>query len=180
MGRPEVTQLSGILALAMTYGMPSAPAAVLVKAGLPSRVMAMDIVTAFPATFGDEAGLREWLPGVIRALEADITFWQDPEIRAIWRDFAQRWHNSVNASWVDTDRRYRVRWLNEAPPAGTHLRLLDNYDTGGVDVCGIDLTVLGQLLEHLVDETTRGHFVASVHTEPNRIILHRFGPGSTF
>lgn len=176
--RPEVTQLSGALALAMTYGVPSPPAAVLVKAGLPSRVMALVLVAAFPAEFSDEAGFREWLPGVTRALEANTSFWPDPDTNAIWRDFALRWHNLVNASWVDTERLYRVTWDRMPPPPGTIVRLLVNKDTGEIDVCGADLTVFGRLLDRIVDDTNHGHLVARVHSEPNRISLHRFGPAS--
>jgi hypothetical protein len=173
--REEEYLLSGATTMAITYGLPSVPAAVLVKAGLPLRAMAMQLVSAFPARFTDENGMREWIEPLLTSINPD-QFWRDPDLAAIWMEFSRRWKDIIFGEWVHTDILYIVKWFpGKEAPAGTQVRVVQDPEGPEMDVYSKDFERLGYLTQDIVGGLS-GQVVATVSEERGFLELRRFGP----
>lgn len=63
-GKKEIENLSGCVPLALTYGVPSISAAILMQCGLSSRRVAQRILEEYPANFTRRADVGPWLNGI--------------------------------------------------------------------------------------------------------------------
>jgi hypothetical protein len=141
-GHSEI--LLGNASRAVTYGVPSLQAALLVHAGIPSRSMALRLLTDMPGDFTDMKGLNVWLASVGPSADRR-DYWRDAGERAIWSDLQSRRHGEVNREWHRWEERLDVEWAEEipVPEPWTPLRLLRNSSSRRLLVCSADLHVLG-------------------------------------
>lgn len=166
-GDPGVT--AGRTSMALTYGVPSIGAAALLRFGLPSRRLAMEIVRRFPppeeVVGDDDADLSTWI-AELSVLDPTEMF-ADPLDASLWSDFAAPAAAPVRR-WSRTTSAVEVTWDVAAPAEGTPLRLVAAEDT--THVCSVDLTPLGSAASSLT------HIVRATVRADGQVDAERFGP----
>jgi hypothetical protein len=169
-GIGEPGTFSGRVSMALTYGAPSIAAAHLIRYGLPSRRLAMEVVRRFPPP-GDlldeeDPEFDEWLDEVLTPDLAEK--FAGPLDSELWRDFVGS-SAAPSRRWSRTTSITKVRWDSKpAPKQGTPVRLVP--DDGVTHVCSIELERLGSTVHpitHIVRATVRGD---------GRLDIERFGP----
>jgi len=168
----SVEDLSGNVALSLTYGLPSVPAVLLAQAGLPSRSMVGRLLSEFEAAFSDLAGMREWIS---ENAAAALGLWATNAESLLWQDFLERWQSGTRASWIYTSKDVEVVWEQLPPPVGTPVRVIHDAQAGETAVYRLDLTRLGALAAAL-PEVEIGVTYAAVTDDAQRIALVQLGP----
>lgn len=165
--------LSGSTGMILTYGVPVLEAASLMRAGLPSRRMALKLVIEYQPRSTD---LLVWLPGVIDDLD-QRDFWPDAETVSIWKDFVAGWRKTVNSTWSWAWYRFQCRWSASglAPSPGSLVQLVHDPSRNMTYVCEPDLSILGELIEPFIEVEGR-YIIAKVDDPPDAILAHCFGP----
>ena len=167
-----VDELSGIVALALTYGLPSVPGVLLAQAGVPSRGMVRQLLAAYPTELSDVAMIREWVSENAVAARA---LWTTNGEALLWQDFIDRWQSSTRTNWTSTVRDVEVVWDQSPAPTATPVRVIHDAEVGETAVYRLDLTRLGALAVALPD-VEFGVTRASVADDSQHITLARFGP----
>jgi hypothetical protein len=170
-GNVSADTLSGILPLALTYGLPTFPAILLVQAGLPSRTMALSVTTQLKAEYTTRSDMYNWLREVSSTFEAKallpLLIQQD-----IWNTFIDRWSTRETGAWQWTQSTEDVLWETPPPTPGALVRIRYDLATKATQVSTLDYLPLGRLRELSTDGA--GHVIARVGVEPNTILLERF------
>lgn len=169
-GEAEVPLAAGRASMALTYGVPTVGAGVLLRYGLPSRRLAMELVRRFrPPDELDEvdADLSGWVDGLME-LDPDETF-NDPLDASLWRDFASP-AATRSRRWARTRLTVDVAWDQVQPRQGTEVRIVPVGDT--LRVCGVDLMPLGSTAAQVT------HVVRANVRADGRVDLERFGPST--
>ena len=168
------SDLTGLLPLVLTYGLPSPGTILLARAGLASRQMIMRLVTQFHDVFQNQEEPR----ALIRALDERIedAFWGNDVWIRLWREFADRWLDPQGGAWDDSNAEAQVLWAPSVavPAVGEPIRLVHDSREGITYVCTDELETLGQLVLPL-SIAGRGSVSGTV-TGPDRVILHLFAP----
>lgn len=128
-------------ALSLTYGVPSASAALLCQMGYASRVGAVWATSQLGATFTDVDGAREWVRDNAAILNTR-EFWDSDDQFLLWQrtsstevgDYPKRWKRET----VSID----PSWNGSAPPPGTRIRLVRSGPRS-VTVCSEEFVPLG-------------------------------------
>lgn len=161
---------------ALTFGVPSVEAALLVQAGLPSRRMAINLLDHFPAQYESFQELRIWLSQIQN--EVDRNLWDDSERHEVWEYFISEWETfNEKGEWESTEVRRSVTWTTDPlPEAGRQVQLitLDNPDR--TVVAGDELQTLGQLDQPYLEVSKPGQIRAVVGEHGDYIVINRFGP----
>jgi hypothetical protein len=167
--------LTGILPLALTYGLPTLQGNLLAQAGLASRAMVVRLLDAFPADFGTADGIAPWLTEVAKRLPND--FWPDDASRDLWLSFTDTSRAVAAGRWQESETRYDVRWDDAAsePIAGTLVQLAFSPVPGEAAVYSPDFTRLG-VVAGMAADALDGHATAFVDADPGRIVVRRFAP----
>jgi hypothetical protein len=170
-------ELSGAVALVLTHGVSTVPAALLVEAGLGSRGMAMAVTRAYGGRFVDQAGLDQWLQATVDRVVREA-FWRSPDQRAQWDHFVARWVNRARSAWVRTDDSVGVSWDPfYVPTAGEVVRVIDDPQNGVTDVCAADLSIIG-VLRGRSAAVNSGHVDATVAPDLGHVRIQRWGPAA--
>lgn len=128
-------------ALALTYGVPNAQAALLCQRGYSSRVGALWASRALSASFTDTEGREEWV-GLNEARLGSRDFWQEDDHYLLWARSTGSGHEERPSFW---DRRQFVvapSWSEQPLAEGTLVRVVHRQGADAV-VCSVDLTPLG-------------------------------------
>ena len=128
-------------AYALTYGVPSIPAALVCQMGFPSRVGAVWVVRQLDASFKDMEGLRNWMRENDALLD-DPEFWESEDHHLLWTraaapsgvEYPQRWSHKAYS--------VPVKWSNSAPKAESPMRVIPGVSHSAT-ICELDLTPLG-------------------------------------
>jgi hypothetical protein len=140
-GHARASELGDGPAFALTYGVPSIPAALLCQMGFSSRVGALWVVRELAGSFTDTIGLRVWLMQH-DALLSEREFWESDDLYTLWR------HGSSPASaehprpWNHAKYGATVDWKANRPAANTQVRSIAGNDRSAT-ICAQDLTPLG-------------------------------------
>lgn len=172
---PEI--VAGGAAAAVETGVPSFIAAMLIRAGLPSRRAAMAAVRFADAAFFDIEGMKLWLEcEEIEALSAQAG-WPAPGTEELWRRFRAEALNAAAPSWR---RRTYLRRLKlqpgQARPADGEYRLEIDAMTDTAWILSADFKRLVALRRRVTDVHAalyRATFLAG----DNRAHVERLGPG---
>ena len=165
--------LTGASALALTYGAPSVSCALLLQSGLPSRSMAMDLMDAYPGSFTDSDGFRDWLSNVLKKIDP-ASFWDEAEPLSFWESFVSEWRMRSGRKWTTTEHLLDVEWLDAKSPApGTAVQLVDDVASSATCVCNTDLTPLGELAQRFVSAV--GAQTTAVVAKNGQIRCTRYG-----
>jgi len=163
----EGVELSGGQAsMALTYGVPTAPAATLLRHGLPSRKLALDIAERYsPGDDDADPELGDWTDSL--AERVDPTTFGDPRDALLWEEFVAPSSSRVRP-WSEVTLELDVMWVGEPPAAGLEVRVV--ADEGFSHICNLDLTPVGRI------ERTLTHARRTVVTDDRRVRVERFGP----
>lgn len=172
---PEI--VAGGAAAAVETGVPSFMAAMLIRAGLPSRRAAMAAVQFADAAFFDLDGMKLWLEcEEIEAFTAQAG-WPATGVEELWRRFRTEALGAAAPGWR---RRTYLRLLNlqpgQARPADGEYRLEIDAVTDSAWILSADFKRLVALRRRVTDAHAalyRATFVAG----DNRAHVERLGPG---
>jgi hypothetical protein len=138
---PRAGELGDGPAFALTYGVPSIPAALLCQMGFASRVGAVWVTRELSAFFTDMEGLKDWSRANDVRL-SDPDFWQSWDHWRLWmkaaapsgEEFPRPWHRKPYLLSVD--------WSGELPGFNTRVRVLPGSDRTAT-ICDTTLRPLG-------------------------------------
>jgi hypothetical protein len=170
-GTPGAPAITGSLALALTYGIPSYSGAIMAQAGLHSRRMVMRLLDQFPAHFSDIVGLRRWLTPIVES-DATSELWTNEGELSLWREFA-RWASSTSGQWADTVQSAAVDWHEATPEKGTSVRLLHDVKSGVTSIYDFELNRIGALRTPIPD-IEESEVTAEVVEQGAQVQIQRF------
>ncbi len=129
-------------AFALTYGVPSIPAALLCQMGFASRVGAVWVARELSASFTETDGLRGWL----REHDALLSlpdFWTSEDHYLLWRQASAPTSTEYPRPWKHATYTVSVQWKDvPPPPANSLVRIIAGNDRSAT-ICAADLTPLG-------------------------------------
>lgn len=174
MGIPECDEMEGVAATCITYGIPSREGAMLVRAGLHSRSLAVKLLHRFPATFADIGGLAVWVEDIRRTDEIYELLKNEHE-RRLWAAFLSQRGSDSGARWRETEREVDVDWDRKPPPNGATLRI-DPFDptVGRTVVRRPDFSRLGTTREDL-QASGEGITLAQMSDRTDKMRVFQFG-----
>lgn len=169
-GVPGIEQHTGLLPLALTFGMPTRTAAFLAQSGFPMRGLALRLLTRVPRDFSDHYGLEEWIAAVHRTAH-DLSATE----QAVWDRFAASRRSPLMRRWNVSVKSVQVRWTGKNLPApGTPVRII--FDShGDATILAADFAALGVPTEHIAVQAG-GIFRAQVEKSGDQVRVITFGP----
>jgi len=141
-GHARLNELGDGPAFALTYGVPSIPAALLCQTGFSSRVGAVWVTRELGAAFTDMKGLRIWL-ALHDALLSDPDFWETEDMFTLWTHTSSAGVADYARAWSHSDHYVNVDWQTAPPSAGSQVRIVPGPSRTGT-VCSTDLSPLGE------------------------------------
>lgn len=121
---------SGRSAIAVESGMANISAALLIQAGLSSRIAALKAVTDAAGTFMTPSGIRDWLSSAPVEVLSEMEEWPTLDTANLWRKF-RRVNQRDSAVWSSREGALRVIWHRGAPPTVSPEQLHLVHDDGG-------------------------------------------------
>jgi hypothetical protein len=129
-------------AFALTYGVPSIPAALLCQMGFSSRVGALWLARKLSASFTDTDGLLDFL-SQHDALLSTADFWESDDVRTLWKNTSSPTNTEYPRPWQHTSFTVPVDWKpGYRPAANSQVRIIAGHARAGT-ICGTDLVPLG-------------------------------------
>jgi hypothetical protein len=170
-GMEELQSVNGLVALSLTYGLPTSQGCVLAQAGLRSRRMVMRLVEDFPLAFTDRESFQRWMTELPNS--TGPVLWREREQTLVWNEFVKRWEAGTSGSWKETTQTVDVRWTSAIPSDGRQLRLLHNSRTGQTGVYSSELARLGSL-EPPMPSVEEGDVTVRAIDAQGRLVIQRF------
>jgi hypothetical protein len=133
-----------ILALCLTYGVPSRTAAVLMQGGIRSRTLATQLASQIGMTLDDMSELRAWVD-TIRSGIIDSPQLHTEAEQAEWEHFVARFEHQHIARWQEIDEILPVRWNHAGPRPNTRVRIIREDGDPIAQVTDIRFAPLGEL-----------------------------------
>lgn len=165
--------VGGAGAASVETGVPHYAMAMLIRAGLPSRLAAITAVRETRAMFFDNPGMRGWLGSNEIAAFTDTGEWPTPETAALWQRFREDCLSGGTQKW-----KHQAGWCSLTPdsraPAPGIYRVEDEEHTGVVWLCSPDHQRLARLGGQLRD-TKPSFFSARILASDARAYVERFG-----
>jgi DEAD/DEAH box helicase len=140
-GHSRAGELGDGPALALTYGVPCIPAALLSQIGFASRLGAHWVTRELSATFTDMPGLRDWLrlnDGLLSLRE----FWPTEDLYLLWSQVSAPTTMDYPTPWKHARHTISVKWQASPAPADSILRVVAGHDHSAT-ICAADLVPLG-------------------------------------
>lgn len=170
---PRARQLSGLLPLVLTYGLPSVQGGLLAQAGLASRTMTVRVLEEYPGVFTEPREISGWLRDVVDRMPD--SFWVDAPSRELWSAFLGSWRSATDGRWGEDQTQRSVVWDDTAnhPPDGAPVQLIDDGEGDQTLVYTPDLARLGVLGERMAD--LAGAYIEASVDGPATIVVKRYG-----
>jgi hypothetical protein len=168
-------QNAGRAAVAIETGTSNYSAALLIQAGLASRVAAIKAVADCEASFHDFRGLRAWLASKCTTDRQHDKDWPTPQTANLWRAFIETFESTTAKKWTIHELDLDVKWDVEPPRVGTHVRVLHDQGRKETVVYSIDLDRLGAVVPPF-SEPPAGVLLAAVGSVAGRIAAEYVGP----
>lgn len=141
-GHPRVRELGDGPAFALTYGVPSIPAALLCQIGFSSRVAAVWVTRELGASFSNMEGLRDWLRQH-DAMLSDPDFWDSEDWCRLWRQVSAPTGTEHPRPWTHASFTVAVDWkVADRPAVNSQVRIIPGTARSST-ICATDLTPLG-------------------------------------
>jgi hypothetical protein len=165
----------GRAAVAIETGTSNYSAALLIQAGLASRVAALKAIGDCGGNFADYKGLRKWLTSdcvVTRQREAE---WPTPQTAHLWGTFARSFEATTAKQWTVQTLELVAEWETEPPRPGGPVRIFHDITRGKTVIYSVELERLGTVVPAFSQEPT-GVLVAAVSSSAGRIAAEYLGP----
>lgn len=166
----DVSAIGGRCALALTFGSPHRASAVLLQAGLGSRVMSERLVRQFSLTFNDFDGLRDWLSRIPPGTWDN--FWQTEPEREIWQKFRVGARGISGGEWTFERQSFPVLFDTGTSPKSASVRLISQNDQ--TFVCAPDFSRIGTIPSSPPPRLTG--YVNARLVVPSSVTIDRYGP----
>ena len=166
---------AGRAAVAIETGTSDYSAALLIQAGLASRVAAIKAIKDCKGSFSDFKGLRAWLGSECVADRQRDPEWPTRETANLWHAFIVNLESTETKKWTVQKLELDVKWETEPPRPGTPVRILVDKDRNESVVLSVELDRLGIVVPSF-SEQPAGVFIAAVGSSPNRIAAEYVGP----
>jgi DEAD/DEAH box helicase len=141
-GHARADELNDGPAFALTYGVPSIPAALLCQMGFPSRTGAVWVTSQLSASFTNMNGLRDWLREYDATL-GDPDFWPSADHYLLWKQAATPTSTEYPRRWTHRLHTVSPQWTSEVLPIpNSPLRIIPGAGYSAT-ICGTDLAPLG-------------------------------------
>lgn len=161
------------LAQCLTYGVPNPTSALLMQAGLRSRVLAIRAAEKADISFADMAALRRWIARLHRG-KIDPIKWETDEEQREWNLFLERFDHRQLSNWRDINVTLKVAWKEGArPKAGIRVRVSRIGDSGQGAVSSVFFLPLGETT--IPKDIHANHFTAVTSKDPAQIVASFFG-----
>jgi hypothetical protein len=166
---------AGRAAVAIETGTSNYSAALLIQAGLASRVAAIKALADCPADFHDFRGLRKWLNSKCVVDRQGDEDWPTAETGSLWRAFVHSFETTTTKKWSVQTLEFNVQWEAEPPRAGTHVRIQHDESRGETVIRSVNFDRLGTVVPPFSVQPA-GVLVAAVASAPDRIAAEYLGP----
>jgi len=137
---------AGRAALAVETGTHSISAALLIQAGVPSRVAAVKAVRDCAASFDTLKGLRRWLSSQRVQDRLAEPNWPTTAMHGPWRQFVSSLSSSGTAVWSTRSANLQPAWTARVPAPKTPVRILHDAKISETVVYSIELNRLGTIV----------------------------------
>jgi hypothetical protein len=171
-GHARASELGDGPAFALTYGVPSIPAALLCQMGFSSRVGAVWVVRKLAGSFTDTIGLRVWLMQH-NALLSTREFWESDDLHTLWRHASSPTSAEHPRPWNHANYDASVEWKTDRPAANSQIRIIAGSNRSAT-ICAQDLTPLGTAQFTF---NPHGAFLDGIVTSAGRLQVSYFGGG---
>lgn len=167
----------GLAVAAVEAGTLSRPAAILMRAGLPTRSGALAAVELEDGQFETLPELHRWLSSERLRQRANDPAWPTPSTHELWTAFVNRSTTSATKTWHHTVERMTVRWhdLHHVPVAGAAYRAVTR-GYGETFIQAADGKSVGRLYMPLNPRRV-GLLTVTRAFDPNTVELSYRGPG---
>ena len=166
---------SGRAAVAVETGTSDYSAALLIQAGLASRVAAIKAIKDCEGSFNDFKGLRTWLASECVISRQRDPQWPTQETASLWHAFIENLESTATKRWTVQQVELDVKWETEPPRPGTYVRVVVDKDRNETVVLSVELDRLGIVVPSF-SEQPAGVLTAAVGSSPNRIAAEYLGP----
>jgi hypothetical protein len=160
-------------AASLETGVPHYAMAMLIRAGLPSRLAAITAVRETHAMFFDNPGMKVWLESNEIAAFTSTGEWPTRETAALWRRFRGDFLSGGIQKWKRQAGRRSLTDDSRAPVPGIY-RVEVEESTGIVWLCSPDYQRLARLRRRL-HNTSPSFFSARIVAGDARAYVERFG-----
>lgn len=157
----EIEIPGSILALCLTYGVPSLTSALFMQAGLSSRTMATQVTQKVGSPLTDMEALRTWVAG-LRQKQIPPIEWTIADEKAEWKRFLKRFDHRDIKKWRDIKAVLFVEWYENPPKPNTRVRVSRVGDTATADVTSVSYVHLGKAS---IPKDIRASFFTGLVTE---------------
>jgi hypothetical protein len=165
--------VGGAGAASLETGVPHYAMAMLIRAGLPSRLAAITAVRETRAVFFDNPGMKGWLESNEIAAFTSTGRWPTPETAALWQRFREEFLSGGIQKW-----KHQAGWWSltsdSAAPAPDIYRVEVEEPTGTAWLCSPDHQRLARLSGRLRDPKP-SFFSARIVAGDARAYVERFG-----
>jgi hypothetical protein len=162
---------SGSAAACLENGVPKFMMAMLIRAGLPSRVAAIKAVVDGGGNFEDGRGMAIWLRGRKIGLLHKSETWPTKETRDIWTRFYSEFFSDTGGEWVLEEKKLH---LGHAKFHDGEYRV--NMEAGEASLFTPDFKLVSKI-KLKFKEQHAGMLCATVKSAESAIYLERFGVG---
>ncbi len=163
--------VEGAAAACLEAGLPSSAMAMLVRAGLPSRVAAKTVVEQLAPGFTNRAEMKAWLGSAEVAGFDHAPEWPTLETHAIWQQFRRDVLSSVDGKW--TSQEWTMQWSTDS---AVPLRIEVDPQDGQVSITTPDFSQLTTINQRLQTEAPSLFEVAALRDGTN-VSIRRIGRG---
>ena len=151
-------------------------AAILIQAGITSRLAAIKAAQETGALFSSVFELRLWLDSEEVGLLTTQGDWPTPETTDMWQSFRESFWPVTSRAWGEHRLTAQVVWQNgSAPPGGQPVRLYSHPETRDAFVLSESAEFLGRLRAPL-NPRRQGLARASVLEDRRDILISYLGP----
>jgi hypothetical protein len=168
--------ITGCAAACIEAGVPRFVSAMLIRAGLPSRIAAIVAIDELNPAFVDNGGMLEWLRSDEVSELTETGKWPTPETAEIWQQFVRDAAGEGGTNWTVNEwkRSYSSTPIGIHPDASATYRI--EVEGESAWVCTPDFQRLARLQRALLDS---GPAVLSARyqAEPAPVIVRRVGRG---
>jgi hypothetical protein len=166
---------AGRAAVAVETGTSNYSAALLIQAGLASRLAAIRAVVDCAASYDDFRGLRRWLWSKCVTDRQRDNNWPTPETASLWRAFVESFEATAAKKWSVQMLEFGVEWQAPPPRTGTEVRIIHDSSRKETVIWSVELDRLGTIVPGFPGQPA-GVLVAAVAAMGDRIAAEYLGP----